>query len=411
MKKARLNFKKVRKNLKKAPFLVVLPVLFAAFFLLGMSTGRVKDKLNALVRIPPSLLISAEEKVSPKDLKEKLESKNFTFINVHTPYEGEIAGTDIFIEFDGLVAAKTQLPQDKSAEIILYCKTGRMSAEALLTLQKLGYTNVKHLDGGMEAWEKVGENLLDLSSLPDKVLPQEGFTLPISWGDIGPKLIALGVIDADKFEKGVSPTYEQKKILREGGDIPIKIDMKNGQFVVDMLWALGLAQKSIVYTEGPLGKEFADRKGNFASTGGWTLAKGEAVSYLNRFDLISLTPEQQMRVGEIAKGVYRPCCGNSTWFPDCNHGMAALAAIELMVSKGLSDEEVYKEVLKLNSFWFPDTYLITATYFARQGINWEDVSAKEALGESYSSAKGAGEIYAKVGPLPYAGGVGGSCGA
>ena len=411
MKKARLNFKKVRKNLKKAPFLVVLPVLFAAFFLLGMSTGRVKDKLNALVRIPPSLLISAEEKVSPKDLKEKLESKNFTFINVHTPYEGEIAGTDIFIEFDGLVAAKTQLPQDKSAEIILYCKTGRMSAEALLTLQKLGYTNVKHLDGGMEAWEKVGENLLDLSSLPDKVLPQEGFTLPISWGDIGPKLIALGVIDADKFEKGVRPTYEQKKILREGGDIPIKIDMKNGQFVVDMLWALGLAQKSIVYTEGPLGKEFADRKGNFASTGGWTLAKGEAVSYLNRFDLISLTPEQQMRVGEIAKGVYRPCCGNSTWFPDCNHGMAALAAIELMVSKGLSDEEVYKEVLKLNSFWFPDTYLITATYFARQGINWEDVSAKEALGESYSSAKGAGEIYAKVGPLPYAGGVGGSCGA
>jgi len=390
---------------------VVLPVLFAAFFLLGMSTGRVKDKLNALVRIPPSLLISAEEKVSPKDLKEKLESKNFTFINVHTPYEGEIAGTDIFIEFDGLVAAKTQLPQDKSAEIILYCKTGRMSAEALLTLQKLGYTNVKHLDGGMEAWEKVGENLLDLSSLPDKVLPQEGFTLPISWGDIGPKLIALGVIDADKFEKGVRPTYEQKKILREGGDIPIKIDMKNGQFVVDMLWALGLAQKSIVYTEGPLGKEFADRKGNFASTGGWTLAKGEAVSYLNRFDLISLTPEQQMRVGEIAKGVYRPCCGNSTWFPDCNHGMAALAAIELMVSKGLSDEEVYKEVLKLNSFWFPDTYLITATYFARQGINWEDVSAKEALGESYSSAKGAGEIYAKVGPLPYAGGVGGSCGA
>jgi hypothetical protein len=48
-------------------------------------------------------------------------------------------------------------------------------------------------------------------------------------------------------------------------------------------------------------------------------------------DLIKLTPEQQKKVGEIAQNVYRPS-GNSTWFPDCNHGMAALAAIELMVA-------------------------------------------------------------------------------
>jgi hypothetical protein len=219
------------------------------------------------------------------------------------------------------------------------------------------------------------------------------------------------VIDKDKLEEAVSLSDEEKKILEEGADTPIRIDMKNGQFVVDMLWALGLAQKSLVYTEGPLGKEYAGQKGNFASTGGWSLAKGEAVAYLNRFDLIPLTAEEQRRVGEIAKGVYRPCCGNSAWFPDCNHGMAALAAIELMVSNGLEDEQIYKEVLKLNSFWFPDTYLTTAAYFARQGVSWKETSAKKILGEAYSSGKGAAEIYAKVGPLPFKSAVGGSCGA
>jgi hypothetical protein len=251
----------------------------------------------------------------------------------------------------------------------------------------------------------------ELQRLADAVLPNEGFTLPISWGDLGPKLISLGVIDKAKFETALTLTEEQKKILEEGGDIQVKIDATSGQFVVDLLWAVGLAQKSIVYDEGPLGTQYKNEQGNFASTGGWTLAKGDAVVYLNEFDLIPLTDEQQERVGEIAKNVYRPCCGNSTWFPDCNHGMAALAAIELMVSKGVSDEEIYKNVLKLNSFWFPDTYLTTAVYFSKQGTPWDRVDAKAVLGEEFSSYTGATDIAKKVGPLPFNEVIGGSCGA
>ena len=246
--------------------------------------------------------------------------------------------------------------------------------------------------------------------ISEKVLPKKGFTLPVSWGDIGPKLIELGVIDLEKFEEAVPLTDAEEKILKEGGDIPIAITRENSQFVVDMLWALGLAQKSLVYDEGPLGQEYKEDAGNFASTGGWTLAKEDALNYLNKFDLIPLTPEQQSRVAEIAKNVYRPCCGNSTWFPDCNHGMATLAAIELLISKGYSDSEVYKEVLKLNSFWFPETYLTLAVYFQEKGTLWSRVDAKEALGEAYSSAQGAARIYEEVGPLPSEI-VGGSCGA
>lgn len=255
------------------------------------------------------------------------------------------------------------------------------------------------------------EQKADLKKTAEMVLPKEGFTLPLSWGDMGPRLIKLGVIDQQKFEQAVQLTEEQKKILTEGSETSIKIDSSNGQFVVDLLWALGLAQKSIVYEEGPLGKEYKDEVGDFASTGGWTLAKGDAVKYLGKYDLISLTEDQQKKVGEIAKNVYRPCCGNPTWFPDCNHGMAALAAIELMVSAGLPDEEIYKNVLKLNSFWFPDTYLTTAVYFQRQGTSWDKIDAKEALGEKFSSGKGAADIAKKVGPLPFEEVIGGSCGA
>lgn len=387
--------------LKKLPWeKLYLSVFVIGVLLLGFFLGRGQTALR-----------STGDTVSVRQLKNMLSKKNFTLINVHTPYEGEIEKTDAFVAYDKIVEQSALLPKDKNAPIILYCKTGRMSEEALLTVRKLGYTNVKHLTGGMEAWKKSGGNLLDLSKLEETVLPKDGVTLPVSWGDLGKKLVDAGVINLPEFRKVVKMTPEQEKILTEGSEEKIKIDASNSQFVVDMLWALGLAQKSIVYTDGPLGKEYANKQGDFASTGGWSLARGKATDYLNRFDFIPLTAEQQMKVGEIAKNVYRPCCGNSTWFPDCNHGMAALAVIELLVSANIPESDIYRYVLGFNSFWFPDNYLTVATYFARFGTSWDKVDAKEVLGEKFSSSKGAGEISKKVGSLPYRPTTGGSCGA
>ncbi len=377
-------------------------VVLTALVLVGFFLGSRQSQLVEFWRWPwVGLGVTAADSLSAGRLKSMLTKKNFALINVHVPYEREIEKTDTFIPFDQIVANSASLPKDKNAPIVLYCKTGRMSAEALQTLRKLGYTNVKHLSGGMDAWEKAGGKLIDLSALENQVLPQAGYDLPIAWGDLGPQLVKLGVIDLAKFKQVVKVTAEQEKILTQGTDQKIHIDKANSQFVVDMLWALGLAQKSLVYTEGPMGKEYKKDAGNFASTGGWTLSRGAAMNYLNRYELIKLTPEQERRVGEIAKNVYRPCCGNSTWFPDCNHGMAALAAIELMVAAGGDEATIYRNVLALNSFWFPDNYLYVATYFARQGIGWDKVDPKTILGQDYSSAQGANAVAQKVGPLPY----------
>lgn len=242
------------------------------------------------------------------------------------------------------------------------------------------------------------------------VLPEKGFELPISWGDLGPKLISAGVIDEKKFLETVNLNSDEEKILKEGGDKNIVINADNSQFVVDLLWAIGLAQKSNAYIDGPIGKEYKKDAGNFSSTGGWTLAKGSAINYLGKFEFLNLTPDQQKRVEDIAKNVYRPCCGNSSWFPDCNHGMAALAAIEMMVAKNLPDDEIYKNVLKLNSFWFQDTYLTIATYFERKGTSWDKIDAKKVLSADFSSSTGATRIKNEVNPAPSTGG-GSSCGA
>lgn len=385
-------------------------VLAGIFLTLLASNSQLQAKIKFLPIFKTRILQS--QTMTPAELKKNLAQKDFFLINVHTPYEGEIPKTDAFIKFDEIDKNLNQLPKDKNAKIVLYCQTGRMSETALKKLTSLGYTNVTHLAGGMEAWKKAGGQTFNVEDLKKAVLPKTGFSLPINWGDIGPRLVASGVIDLEKFKAAVKPTEEQLQILTQNSPKPITINEQNSQFVVDVLWALGLGQKSKVYTEGPMGKDYKKDVGNFASTGGWTLAKGPATTYLNKYEFVKLTSEQDGRVFEIAKNIYRPCCGNPTSFPDCNHGMAALALVEMMVAQNYPEDQIYKAVLGFNSFWFPQTYVSLAAYFAQQGTSWEKIDAKKVLGQEFSSAQGAGKVSQEIGPLPYLfGQQGGGCGA
>ena len=78
-----------------------------------------------------------------------------TLVNVHVPYEGEIERTDLFVPYDHVEEYLDQLPA-KDARVVVYCRSGPMSAQAARTLVTLGYTDVYDLDGGMTAWEAAG---------------------------------------------------------------------------------------------------------------------------------------------------------------------------------------------------------------------------------------------------------------
>jgi rhodanese-related sulfurtransferase len=98
--------------------------------------------------------------ITPDTLASMMRAKDFTLLNVKTPYIGEIDGTDLYIPYDQLGARAAQLPADRSAKIVVYCRTGNESAIAAQTLLGLGYTDIWNLDGGMTAWTASGRAIV-----------------------------------------------------------------------------------------------------------------------------------------------------------------------------------------------------------------------------------------------------------
>ena len=136
--------------------------------LLAITACRGQGAVPAPTAAPPTLQTQkvpvegggSYTDVSAAGLASMLKNKDFVFINVHVPYEGEIDSTDLFVPYDQVEANLARLPADKNAKLLPYCRTGGMSAIAARKLVQLGYTNVWNLDGGMVGWEQAGYPLL-----------------------------------------------------------------------------------------------------------------------------------------------------------------------------------------------------------------------------------------------------------
>lgn len=139
----------------RRPAILGLALRFLAFTL--MFVGAVPGMLHAQEQAGEqnfAVLDSA-------DLAAMLEKKDFLLVNVHVPYEGEIANTDLFIPYDKIAGNLDRLPRDKSAKIVLYCRSGRMSEIAARAIAQLGYTRVSHLAGGMNDWKQSGYQIIE----------------------------------------------------------------------------------------------------------------------------------------------------------------------------------------------------------------------------------------------------------
>jgi adenylyltransferase/sulfurtransferase len=98
---------------------------------------------------------AAGSTITVDELKDMMDAgKDFELIDVREPNEFEIVSIPgaKLIPKDEILSGRalSQLPNDKP--IVLHCKTGVRSAEALAAVKAAGFKDAVHVQGGVTAW-------------------------------------------------------------------------------------------------------------------------------------------------------------------------------------------------------------------------------------------------------------------
>ncbi|MEE0249676.1 MAG: rhodanese-like domain-containing protein [Faecalibacterium sp.] len=93
------------------------------------------------------------EKITPAEAIRLLDAGKAQAVDVREPDEfavGHIPGAKLLPLGDVLTRAEEVMP-DKNAQWLIYCRTGRRSADAAQKLETQGYTGLRDL-GGILSW-------------------------------------------------------------------------------------------------------------------------------------------------------------------------------------------------------------------------------------------------------------------
>ena len=94
--------------------------------------------------------------ITATELNQVMKKEDIVLIDVHTPEQQHIKGTDLVIPYNEIKKYPDKLPKDKNTAIYLYCQGGPMGEAAAKSLYELGYRNLYNLEGGAKAWRKAG---------------------------------------------------------------------------------------------------------------------------------------------------------------------------------------------------------------------------------------------------------------
>jgi rhodanese-related sulfurtransferase len=96
--------------------------------------------------------------VEPKAAQDQIQNAKPFLLDVREAKEmakGKIAGA-VHIPIRDLPKMVAKLPASKSAPILTYCQVGYRGGMSVTLLRMWGYTNVRTIKGGLDAWEKAG---------------------------------------------------------------------------------------------------------------------------------------------------------------------------------------------------------------------------------------------------------------
>ena len=96
------------------------------------------------------------KEIEVKELEKKLAGQDKPYVlDVREPHEYDLANIDgDLIPLAELEDRLGEVKAGKDDEIIVHCRSGKRSAEAVKILQNHGFTNAKNLRGGIHEWAR-----------------------------------------------------------------------------------------------------------------------------------------------------------------------------------------------------------------------------------------------------------------
>ena len=98
--------------------------------------------------------------INSAELNQMLQNKDFILVNTNPVVSVTIPDTDLHIPVNELVADLSQVSQNKTEKIVVYCLIGASSIITAAEFVKMGYTNIYNLSGGIIEWQQQGYSVI-----------------------------------------------------------------------------------------------------------------------------------------------------------------------------------------------------------------------------------------------------------
>lgn len=94
------------------------------------------------------------KEVTVQELKSMIDNnEDFQLIDVRESFEYEVSNLNgINIPLSGIILEAGKISKD--IPVIIQCRSGKRSAQAIMLLEQQGYTNLANLRGGILAWKE-----------------------------------------------------------------------------------------------------------------------------------------------------------------------------------------------------------------------------------------------------------------